>query len=139
MRTLILASVIRILIPVFLVFAVYMFFRGHNMPGGGFIAGLVASIPYMVHTMAFGSNKTREEYKIKPMFMAGIGLFIAALSALFGILQGFPVMTALWMETELPIVGKIGTPTFFDIGVFFVVMGVVLKITFLLTEEQEEK
>jgi multicomponent Na+:H+ antiporter subunit B len=139
MKTLILASVIRILIPVFLVFAVYMFFRGHNMPGGGFIAGLVASIPYMVHTMAFGYKKTSEEYKIKPMFMAGMGLLIATLSTLFGSLKGLPLMTALWMETELPIIGKIGTPTFFDIGVFFVVMGVVLKITFLLTEEQEEE
>jgi multicomponent Na+:H+ antiporter subunit B len=135
MRTLILASVIKILVPLFLGFAVYMFFRGHNMPGGGFIAGLVASIPYMVHAMAFGFKNTRDVYKIKPMFMAGIGLFIAALSGMFGILQGHPFMTSLWMPTALPIIGKIGTPTFFDLGVFFVVAGVVLKITFLLTEE----
>jgi multicomponent Na+:H+ antiporter subunit B len=135
MRTLILAAVIRILVPIFLGFAVYMFFRGHNMPGGGFIAGLVASIPYMVHAMAFGFSQTRKIYRIKPMFMAGIGLLIAATSALLGTFVGEPIMTAIWMETTLPILGKLGSPIFFDLGVFFVVMGVVLKISFLLTEE----
>ncbi len=135
MRTLILASVLRILVPLFLGFAVYMFFRGHNMPGGGFIAGLIASIPYMVHAMAFGFAKTRQIYKIKPMFMAGMGLLISAISAMFGILEGYSTMTALWTHSSLPIIGKIGTPLMFDLGVFFVVSGVVLKITFLLTEE----
>lgn len=135
MRTLILSTIIKILVPLFLIFAVYMFFRGHNSPGGGFIAGLIASIPFMIYSIAFGHQVTTRNFNIKPVFMASGGLLLAASSGLFSMIKGLPFMTGLWLEDELPFIGKLGTPIFFDMGVFFLVSGVVLKITFLLSEE----
>lgn len=135
MRTLILSTILKALVPLFIGFAIYMFFRGHDKPGGGFIAGLIATIPMMIHSMAFGYHATIKAYKIRPVFLAGIGLLIAFVSGLFSMIKGYPYLTASWATTELPLIGKVGTPIFFDLGVFFVVVGVVLQITFLLTEE----
>ena len=135
MRTLILSTILKALIPLFLGFAVYMFFRGHNNPGGGFIAGLIASIPLMLHTMAFGYRTTSRTFKIKPRLLAGLGLLLAFLSGMFSVIKGKPFLTPIWIEQKVPLIGKVGTPILFDLGVFFVVFGVVLQITFLLTEE----
>lgn len=135
MKTLILSTILKALVPLFMAFAIYMFFRGHNNPGGGFIAGLIASIPFMLHTMVFGCEMTKKMFRIKPRLIAGMGLLIAFLSGSMSMLRGSPFLTPLWVDEKLPLVGKVGTPIFFDAGVFFVVFGVVLQITYLLTEE----
>lgn len=135
MRTLILATIIRFLIPLFLGFAVYMFFRGHDRPGGGFIAGLIASIPFMIYAMAYGSDETRRHFKLKPLFMASCGLLLAAGSGIFSMVEGKAFMTSIWLKQTFPLIGKVGTPIFFDLGVFLLVSGIVLEITFLLAEE----
>jgi len=135
MRTLILSTILKVLAPLFIGFALYMFFRGHDNPGGGFIAGLIASIPLMIHSMVFGYGPTVKIFKVKPRLFASLGLLLAMVSGLFSVVEGYPYLTPLWVEEELPIIGKIGTPILFDLGVFFVVFGVVLQITFLLTEE----
>ena len=135
MKTIILSTILKALTPLFIGFALYMFFRGHDKPGGGFIAGLIASIPLMIHSMVFGYRETMRIYKMQPMLLAGIGLLLAMVSGLFSMFKGYPYLTASWAETEFPLIGKLGTPIFFDLGVLFVVVGVVLKITFLLTEE----
>ncbi|MDX5436999.1 MAG: cation:proton antiporter [Pontibacter sp.] len=62
MKTLIFATAIRILTPVFLVFSVYILFRGHNHPGGGFIGGLMGSIAFVFHTLAYGTKETAKSY-----------------------------------------------------------------------------
>ena len=135
MKTLILSTILKALAPLFLGFAVYMFFRGHDNPGGGFIAGLIASIPLMIHSMVFGYKATREKFRINPRLLAGLGLLVALISGLFSVTMGDSFMTSIWVDQKLPLIGKIGTPIFFDLGVFLVVFGVVLQITFLLTEE----
>lgn len=135
MKTLILSNALKALTPLFIGFATYMFFRGHDRPGGGFIAGLIASIPVMLHTMVFGYKATAKFFKINPRLIAVLGLLIAFASGLFSVFVGKPYLTPIWVDEKLPLIGKIGTPIFFDLGVFFVVFGVVLQITFLLTEE----
>ncbi|MCI4647690.1 MnhB domain-containing protein [Phaeodactylibacter sp.] len=135
MKTLILATLLRALTPLFISFALYMFFRGHDKPGGGFIAGLIASIPFMLHAMVFGYERTRQVFRVKPLMLAALGLLMALLSGFFAVLKGEPYLTSAWVTQKLPLVGKIGTPIFFDFGVLLVVFGVVLQITFLLTEE----
>lgn len=135
MRTLILATILRALTPLFISFALYMFFRGHDNPGGGFIAGLIASIPFMLHAMVFGYRRTIRVFKIRPRLLAALGLLLALVSGMFAVAGGKPYLTPAWVTEKLPLIGKIGTPTFFDMGVLLVVFGVVLEITFLLTEE----
>lgn len=83
MKTLILSTLLKVLTPLFIGFALYMFFRGHNNPGGGFIAGLIASIPFMLHAMVFGYEGTTRVFKIKPKLLASIGLLLALVSGLF--------------------------------------------------------
>lgn len=135
MRTLILSTILKALTPLFIGIAAYMFFRGHDKPGGGFIAGLIASIPFMLHAMVFGCQKTKETFKLRPHLLAGMGLLTALVSGMFALVQGSPFLSPLWVSEKLPLIGKIGTPIFFDLGVLFVVFGVVLRITFLLTKE----
>jgi len=62
MRTIIFATAIRYLTPVFLLFSVYILFRGHNHPGGGFIGGLIGSIAFVFHVLARGTERTVQEY-----------------------------------------------------------------------------
>jgi len=135
MKTLILSTILRALTPLFISFALYMFFRGHDKPGGGFIAGLIASIPFMLHAMVFGYKRTTQIFKIRPRVLAALGLLLALVSGMFSVIKGAPYMSSIWMDEKLPLIGKIGTPIFFDVGVLLVVFGMVLQITFLLTEE----
>lgn len=135
MKTLVLSTAINLIIPLFVAFALFMFFRGHDLPGGGFIAGLIASIPFMVHAMACGYESTIRTYRLKPRLVAVCGLITACFSGMLGVFAGKPFMTALWIEEKAPLIGKIGTPILFDLGVFLIVWGVVLQITFLLSQE----
>lgn len=135
MKTLILSTILKALAPLFIGFALYMFFRGHDNPGGGFIAGLIASIPLMIHAMVFGYKATATKFKIKPRVFTALGLLIAILSGTFSMVNGKSYLTSVWIDQKLPLIGKVGSPIFFDLGVFLVVFGVVLQITFLLTEE----
>ncbi|MDN3671068.1 MnhB domain-containing protein [Echinicola jeungdonensis] len=138
MKTLVLETLLKPLVPLFIVFALYMFFRGHNHPGGGFIAGLIAVIPLMIHAIAFSPNKTVAVYKVKPFFLATGGLLLAVISGMFSLIKGSVFMASLWPENEMPVFGKIGTPILFDLGVFLVVAGFVLKVTFLFAEKDQK-
>jgi multicomponent Na+:H+ antiporter subunit B len=72
--------------------------------------------------------------RVDSRLFIGLGLLIAAGSGLLAALNGLPFMTGLWTQQPLPILGKIGTPVIFDIGVYLVVIGVVLTIIFTLAE-----
>lgn len=139
MRSIILSSVLNVLIPLFLIFAIFMLFRGHDRPGGGFIAGLIVAIPFMVNAMAFGARHTQQKFLIKPFFIIPIGLLLATLSGVFAFISKQPFLSALWSVYKVPVIGKVGTPTIFDIGVFLIVSGVVLQITFMVIHEDEKE
>jgi multicomponent Na+:H+ antiporter subunit B len=138
MRSLILRTAARYLLPLLLLFSVFVLLRGHNEPGGGFIAGLVASAAFALYGIAYGVDRARQVIRVSNRDLIGFGLLIAVSSALFPLLLNDPFMYGEWMHDPLPAIGKIGTPFGFDLGVFFVVIGVVLTIVFTLAEEQEE-
>lgn len=181
MKTVILGTAIRLLIPVFQLFSLYILFRGHNHPGGGFIGGLVGSIAFIFYGMSYGpkygihalfnvelfiENKAsyrqrtrlyfhnrrrnalhrratgegvkkwhQRAIRLEPVYLIALGLFLATTSGLLGLLFHGPFMSALWTDFYLPILGRPGTPILFDVGVYLLVMGVVLKITFIMSEE----
>lgn len=139
MKTIILNTSFKVLVPLFSVFSVYMFFRGHDLPGGGFIAGLIASIPFMVYCITFGVEETKKNFRIRQRIIASIGLLLAAVSGIFSMLVGKPFLTSLWTKSGLPFIGKFGTPILFDIGVFMIVFGMILQVTFLFTEDIERE
>lgn len=133
MRTAIFETAIKLLLPLFIVFSLFLLFRGHNSPGGGFIGGLLASIGLFLRAMVFGTNNTIAKYKLRPIGIIAIGLTVALVSVLIPVFNGMPLMTGLWLDIIIPIIGKLGTPLLFDIGVYILVIGVVLNITFILS------
>lgn len=135
MNTLILATIIRILIPLCTVLSLYLLIRGHNLPGGGFIGALVLAIALLFYAMIFGVDKTKQMFSINPMKLIGLGLLLALLSALPALLVGEPLFTAQWLQSDIVLITKIGTPLVFDIGVYLLVIGAVLKITFIMSEQ----
>ena len=139
MKTMLLATAIRLLLPVFLLFSIYMFFRGHNQPGGGFIAALVLAIGVLFHLLALGKEKTLKLFGNSTHWMIALGLGAMILSAMAGILQGDHLLEAYWLKIEIPLIGKLGTPILFDVGVYFVVLGISLTIAFALFEDESWK
>jgi multisubunit Na+/H+ antiporter MnhB subunit len=135
MRTLILAKAVNILLPIFILFSVYVFFRGHNLPGGGFIAALIASIGFLLHMMAYGSNETQKTFSINSMILIATGLLCAFVAAVLPIILSHQFLEGMWVPFEIPLIGKVGTPTLFDLGVYLLVIGIVLKIAFNIMEE----
>jgi multicomponent Na+:H+ antiporter subunit A len=121
----------RLLMPILLLFAVFLLLRGHNEPGGGFVGGLVAAAAFSLYTIAFGVDRARRALRMRPMGLLGAGLLIALVSGLPAVVRGQPFLTASWILSPV----AVGTPALFDIGVFLVVVGVVLMMVFTLVEE----
>ena len=135
MISLILAVATRYLLSLLLLLAVYLLLHGHNVPGGGFVGGLVASAAFSLYTMANGAAAARKILAVDPRTLMGIGLLAILASGVFGLILEEPFMTGLWTEIKVPVLGKIGTPFLFDCGVFFVVIGITLTFIFSLEED----
>lgn len=132
MKSPILQTATRYLLPILLLFSVFLLLRGHYYPGGGFVGGLVASIAFVLHSFANGTADTLKILRYKPISLIPIGLSLLALSTVAPLLGGLPPMTALWFEQPVPVIGMIGSALFFDIGVYLVVIGVILTILFTI-------
>jgi multicomponent Na+:H+ antiporter subunit B len=133
--SLILLTATRYLVPVLLLFSIFLLTRGHNEPGGGFVGGLVAAAAFALYAIAHTVHQARRLLRFPPRIFMGTGLLIAVASGLVPLLFGQPFLTGIWSEVDLPVLGKIGTPGIFDIGVYFAVLGVILQIIFELMEE----
>ncbi|MBD1396077.1 cation:proton antiporter [Pontibacter sp. JH31] len=80
-------------------------------------------------------NLNEKMIRLEPIYIIATGLLLAASSGVVGLMFGHPYMHAFWADFYIPILGKPGTPILFDIGVYLLVIGVVLKITFVMSEE----
>ncbi|RBA28621.1 Na+/H+ antiporter subunit B [Flavobacterium tibetense] len=135
MKTLILKTASGYLLPVLLLFSVFILLRGHYLPGGGFVGGLVASIAFVLHAFANGLENTKNLLRIHPGFLMPFGLAIAFISGLAPMfLYDLPFLTGIWFDEPLPVIGMVGSALFFDTGVFLVVIGVTLTIIFTISE-----
>jgi len=135
MKTLILRTASNYLLPILLLFSVFILLRGHYLPGGGFVGGLIASIAFVLHAFANGLKDTKQLLKFHPGYLMPIGLALAFLSGALPVLVfDEPFMTGLWMHDAIPVLGNLGTALFFDIGVYIVVLGVTLTIIFTISE-----
>jgi multicomponent Na+:H+ antiporter subunit B len=130
MSSQILRAAVRVLMPLLLLFALFLLLRGHNQPGGGFVGGLVVAAAFALHAMAFGVAAARRALLVEPSTLLGVGLLVALFSGLPAMFLGQPFLTAVWITAGI----TIGTPLLFDIGVFLVVIGVVVTMTFMLAE-----
>jgi multicomponent Na+:H+ antiporter subunit B len=131
MTSLILRAGTRVLMPLLLLFGLFLLLRGHNAPGGGFAGGLVVAAAYALHAFAFGVIAARRALLVDPLRLIGAGLLLALGSALAPLILDKPFLKSVWLD---PAAG-LGTPLVFDVGVFLVVIGVTLTMTFSLAEE----
>jgi multicomponent K+:H+ antiporter subunit A len=125
---LMLVVVARVLLPLALTVGAFIFLRGHNQPGGGFIAGLVVAIALVLQAVASGYVWTAERLQLNAHTMLGFGVLVAALTGLASLLFGRPFLTSTFGYFHLPIIGEfeLATAMAFDTGVFFAVVGTVL-------------
>jgi multicomponent K+:H+ antiporter subunit A len=125
---LMLVVVTRVLLPLALTVGVYIFLRGHNQPGGGFIAGLVVAIALLMQAVASGHTWTVSRQRLNAHTMLGIGVLIAGLTGLASFGFGRPFLTSTFGYVHLPVVGEfeLTSAMAFDLGVYLTVVGTVI-------------
>jgi len=117
------------------VFALYLLLRGHNFPGGGFIAGLATAISLILLSLAIGLEELHRVMRFDPVRLAAAGLTLAIVTGAAPMLFDRPFLEHFDMHfSNVPFIGGFhaGTPLVFDVGVYLVVVGVACKIIFAL-------
>ena len=119
------AFIMRWMFPGIGVFAFYLLLRGHNLPGGGFAAGVTMAAGIILQYMAGGTRWAEERLAIRPLSWMATGLLLAAAAGAGSWLFGHPFLTSHMLEIQLPWLGELHLPTafFFDLGVFLLVVG----------------
>ncbi|MGP1356423.1 Na+/H+ antiporter subunit B, partial [Roseicyclus sp.] len=136
-----LTAATRLLVSLLLLFSVFMLLRGHNLPGGGFIGGLIGATGFVLYAIALGADATREALRYEPQNIAMIGLGIALAAGVYAVFFGDAFFTGQWWfagadpsdpdDKGLPI----SSVLVFDIGVYLVVFGSILTLVLALEEE----
>ncbi|WP_096462939.1 monovalent cation/H+ antiporter subunit A [Sulfurifustis variabilis] len=127
---LILAMASRPLLPLALLVSLYLLLRGHNLPGGGFIAGLVAGVALILQYLASGVGWTEQRMRLSYLPLVGLGLGLAALTGFGSWFFERPFLTSAHGHLHLPVIGDIelASAMLFDVGVFCTVVGAVMLI-----------
>ncbi|MBP1125085.1 MULTISPECIES: monovalent cation/H+ antiporter subunit A [Pseudomonas] len=122
------AVLVRLLLPIAMVVSFYLFMRGHNQPGGGFVAGLVMSVAFILQYMVAGTQWVEAQMNLRPMRWMGFGLLSATLTGLGALFAGYPFLTTHTWHLSLPVLGDIhvASALFFDVGVYAMVVGSTL-------------
>lgn len=124
------AVLVRLLLPVAGLFAFHLFMRGHNEPGGGFVAGLVVAIALIAQYMFSGTRWVESRLYLRPTRWIAVGLLLALATGLGALVLGYPFLTTHTAHVTWPLVGQVHLPTaaLFDLGVFAVVVGSTLLL-----------
>jgi multicomponent K+:H+ antiporter subunit A len=145
------AVLVRLLLPLSVLVSVYFFMRGHNQPGGGFVAGLVMSVALVLQFIVSGTEWVEEHLRIYPRRWIAVGLMLALATGGGAVVLGYPFLTTHTAHLHLPRLGEVHVPSalFFDMGVFALVLGSTMLILTSLAhqsirshrwvEEQAEK
>jgi multicomponent K+:H+ antiporter subunit A len=125
-----LAQMTRFLLPLALLVSIYLFLRGHNAPGGGFIAALVTAAALILQYLASGIAWTREQWAVRYHRLIAWGLCLALLTGLGSWLFGRPFLTSAFGHFELPLIGEfeLATAMLFDLGVYLAVVGALMLV-----------
>ena len=132
MRSLILSVFVRPLFGLMLAVSLFVLYRGHNEPGGGFVGGLIAASGFALVALAEGVRPARATLRVDPPVLMGIGILCAFVSGLPGLITDGSYLAHQWV-----IIGSVhlGTPLIFDLGVYLVVLGGVLSLIVRFYEE----
>ena len=144
---LIMAIFARLLLPLALIVSIFIFLRGHNLPGGGFIAGLITAIALIMQYLTNGVFWTRSRLSVTHTHpLIAVGLIIALLTGMASWLFDYPFLTSTFSHFHLPLIGEfeLASAMLFDLGVYLVVVGATLLILinlglFISTPDVEEE
>ncbi len=130
MHPVILASFARLLLPLAMLVSIFILLRGHNLPGGGFIAGLITAVALIMQYLANGITWTQSRLPADMHGVLGSGLFIAACTGLASWLFDYPFLTSTFSHVHWPVIGEfeLASAMIFDLGVYLVVVGATLLI-----------
>jgi multicomponent K+:H+ antiporter subunit A len=119
------------------VVAVFFFVRGHNAPGGGFVAGLVMSVGFLLQYIVAGTEWVEQRLSLAPRALIGAGLLFVLGTASGAFAVGYPLLTSHTFHLNVPVLGElhIGSAMFFDLGVFCLVLGSTLLILVALAHQ----
>ena len=139
MKSLILSTATRILMPLILALSIFVFLRGHNEPGGGFIGGLLAATAFALLEKAEGLARARAALRVQPQALAAFGLGCALVAGVWGGFAYGDFLKGVWPFLTVDAVGHkhglpVGSIFLFDLGVYLVVLGTVCGILFALEE-----
>ena len=137
MRSVILIAATRLLVGLLLVFSVFMLLRGHNTPGGGVIGGLIGATGFVMHASACGAGEARRALRAPPERVAMAGLGIALFAGVMAVFFGDAFFVGQWLfigATETDKGLPISSVLVFDVGVYLVVLGSILSLTFALED-----
>jgi multicomponent K+:H+ antiporter subunit A len=131
------AVIMRWLFPVIVVLSIYLFLRGHDLPGGGFVAGITLSTGFVLQYLAGGTRWVEDRLRIRPTLWIGAGLLVALLTGAGAWLFGQPFLTSGFQYLELPPLGRVpvASALAFDLGVFVVVVGATVLILIALAHQ----
>lgn len=129
------------LFPVIIVFAVQLFLRGHDLPGGGFAAGVALAIAFILQYLAAGTRWAEGHLRILPLRWMALGLLTAAATGMGSWLFGYPFLTTRFEYADLPLIGKVplASALLFDLGVFLLVVGATVLVLIALAHQSIRK
>lgn len=127
----------KLLFPLMLLYSLFLFLRGHNHVGGGFVGGLVAAGAFALYAMANDVKDLCKILRVDTLTIICLGLFFALVAGLIPVFFNDSFLTGLWSSYELPpfVPFDAGTPILFELGVYLVVVGSVMTILISLMEE----
>lgn len=121
-----------VILPFALALSLYLLWRGHNEPGGGFIGGLIAAAGYASYALPRSYRALRQVLRIDPLQLIALGLGAALVSGLPGLMGSHAYLTHAW--TDFGTIA-LGTTLLFDIGVYLTVLGAILTFLSLFLEQ----
>ena len=124
------ADLAQVMFPLTLTVSIFIFLRGHNAPGGGFIAGLILAVPLLIQYVIQGTASVESRFGFDYVRCIGVGLLIAIISGMASMLFGVPFLTSGHADLDLPLIGHVplASAMGFDTGVYLVVFGGVMLI-----------
>ncbi|NGZ76781.1 Na+/H+ antiporter subunit A [Saccharibacillus alkalitolerans] len=133
----ILRTMSRVIVLIIISFSLYLFFAGHNNPGGGFIAALMTASALILLAVSYGMDTIRRVIRVNYRLLTAVGLAIAILTAAGSFVFGAPFLSQTFDHFHLPILGdtELATAVLFDLGVYLAVVGVVMNIIFTIKGE----
>lgn len=119
------AVLVRLLLPLAMVVSLFLLFRGHNAPGGGFVGGLVLATAVILQYLVGGTVWVEAHLRIHPLYWMAAGLLSAAIAGAAALLNGAPFLTSLAWHGALPLLGELhlSSVLLFDLGVYMLVIG----------------